>query len=70
MMAYGTNDLSMPIVQGPIQVAQALREAGNTDLVLRYYKDADHGLRALTRNCKPSHQTSLTSLTACPHQRA
>ncbi|UVJ58878.1 prolyl oligopeptidase family serine peptidase [Trueperella pyogenes] len=45
MMAYGTNDLSMPIVQGPIQVAQALREAGNTDLVLRYYKDADHGLR-------------------------
>ncbi|QOR46809.1 prolyl oligopeptidase family serine peptidase [Trueperella pecoris] len=45
MMAYGTKDLSMPIVQGPIRVAEDLKEAGNDDLVLRYYKDADHGLR-------------------------
>ncbi|MDP9832550.1 G protein-coupled receptor family protein [Trueperella abortisuis] len=45
MMAYGTNDLSMPIVQGPIEVGESLREAGNNDLIVRYYEGADHGLR-------------------------
>ncbi len=45
MMSYGTNDLSMPIVQGPIMVAEDLAEAGNTSLILRYYDGADHGLR-------------------------
>ncbi|MDP9805607.1 putative esterase [Trueperella bonasi] len=44
-MAYGTNDLSMPIVQGPIMLAEDLAKAENTDLVLRYYENADHGLR-------------------------
>lgn len=43
MMTYGTNDLSMPIVQGPIGVAEDLKEAGNSDLVVRYYEGADHG---------------------------
>lgn len=45
LMAYGTNDLSMPIVQGPIMMAEDLSEAGNSDLILRYYDGADHGLR-------------------------
>ncbi|KTF03937.1 Alpha/beta hydrolase family protein [Trueperella bernardiae] len=45
MMAYGTHDLSMPIVQGPIEVGESLQEAGNNDLLVRYYEGADHGLR-------------------------
>lgn len=45
LMVYGTNDLSMPIVQGPIMLAADLAEVGNTDLLVRYYDNADHGLR-------------------------
>ena len=45
MMLYGTGDNSMPIIQGPLIMAEHLREAGNRNLTLRYYRDADHGLR-------------------------
>ncbi|VEI14114.1 Alpha/beta hydrolase family [Trueperella bialowiezensis] len=44
-MAYGTRDISMPIVQGPIMLARDLAEANNRSLLVRYYDGADHGLR-------------------------
>lgn len=44
-MLYGTGDMSMPTVQGPLVTREDLDEAGNSDLTVRYYKDADHGLQ-------------------------
>jgi dienelactone hydrolase len=45
LMAYGTDDASMPIVQGPQQVRADLAAAGNDALTVRYYAGADHGIR-------------------------
>lgn len=45
LMLYGTADSSMPLVQGPATVQQALLEAGNTQLTVRYYQGANHGLK-------------------------
>lgn len=45
LVIYGTGDLSMPIVQGPVELSQQLEKAGNNALLVRYYADADHGLR-------------------------
>jgi dienelactone hydrolase len=45
LMAYGTDDSSMPIVQGPVQMRADLAVAGNDALTVRYYADADHGIR-------------------------
>ena len=45
LMAYGTGDASMPMVQGPLQVRADLEAAGNHDLTVRYYAGADHGIR-------------------------
>lgn len=45
LMLYGTGDSSMPLVQGPATVRQALLEAGNTQLTVRYYAGANHGLK-------------------------
>ncbi|MBN8880791.1 MAG: alpha/beta hydrolase, partial [Salana multivorans] len=43
-MAYGTQDASMPTVQGPQIVAGAL-PGGVEQLMVRYYADANHGIR-------------------------
>jgi len=45
LMAYGTEDTSMPTVQGPQQVRADLAQAGNDALTVRYYAGADHGIR-------------------------
>ncbi|MGO1591984.1 MAG: alpha/beta hydrolase family protein [Ancrocorticia sp.] len=45
LMLYGTGDMSMPTVQGPVITREDLREGGNTDLTVRYYAEADHGLQ-------------------------
>jgi dienelactone hydrolase len=45
LMAYGTRDSSMPVVQGPQQVRADLAMAGNDALTVRYYAGADHGIR-------------------------
>ncbi|MDO5699992.1 MAG: acyl-CoA thioester hydrolase/BAAT C-terminal domain-containing protein [Bowdeniella nasicola] len=44
-MAYGTADPSMPIVQGALQVIGDLAAAGNADYTVRYYADANHGIK-------------------------
>lgn len=43
-MAYGTDDASMPIVQGPQQV-MAETGGGPESVTLRYFEGANHGLR-------------------------
>ncbi len=45
LMLYGTHDLSMPIVQAPVIMQDQISEAGNDALLVRYYAEADHGLR-------------------------
>ncbi|ACQ80009.1 dipeptidylaminopeptidase/acylaminoacyl-peptidase [Beutenbergia cavernae DSM 12333] len=43
-MAYGTDDASMPIVQGPLQVMDQVA-GGSDSVLLRYYAGANHGIR-------------------------
>jgi dienelactone hydrolase len=45
LMAYGTGDASMPIIQGPEQVIADVAVAGNTDVTVRYYGGGTHGIR-------------------------
>ncbi|RTE50870.1 acyl-CoA thioester hydrolase/BAAT C-terminal domain-containing protein [Actinobaculum sp. 352] len=45
LMLYGTGDMSMPTVQGPLEMREDLAVANNTHLTVRYYADADHGLK-------------------------
>ncbi|MCF2706281.1 prolyl oligopeptidase family serine peptidase [Arcanobacterium haemolyticum] len=45
LMLYGTGDMSMPTIQGATQMREDLAEAGNTNLTVRYYDKADHGLK-------------------------
>lgn len=45
LMLYGTADASMPLVQGPQTVREAMAQAGNTQLTVRYYEGANHGLK-------------------------
>ncbi len=45
LMLYGTNDDSMPLLQGPYTVRQGLRESSNDQLTVRYYDSANHGLK-------------------------
>ncbi len=45
LMVYGTADSSMPLVQGAEQVIRDLAIAGNSAYTIRYYADADHGIR-------------------------
>lgn len=44
-LAYGTGDAAMPTVQGPLQVISDMAVGGNDDYTLRYYEDADHGIK-------------------------
>ncbi|WP_235931401.1 alpha/beta hydrolase family protein [Actinomyces respiraculi] len=45
LMLYGTADSSMPLVQGPATIWRDIQVAGNTQLTVRYYADANHGLK-------------------------
>ena len=45
LMVYGTGDSSMPIVQGAMQVIRDAAIAGNSDVTVRYYEGATHGIR-------------------------
>lgn len=45
LMLYGTGDSSMPIVQGPETVRDAIAANGNKALTVRYYEHANHGLK-------------------------
>ncbi|WNB84594.1 prolyl oligopeptidase family serine peptidase [Cellulomonas sp. ATA003] len=45
LMAYGTGDASMPLVQGVQEVRADLAATGNDALTVRYYAGADHGIR-------------------------
>lgn len=45
LMLYGTADMSMPTVQGPLIMREDLAHVGNSDLTVRYYDGADHGLK-------------------------
>ncbi|MEE6272547.1 alpha/beta hydrolase family protein [Georgenia wangjunii] len=45
LMVYGTEDASMPTVQGPEEVISDIAEAGNTGYTVRYFADANHGIR-------------------------
>lgn len=44
-IAYGTGDASMPTVQGAETLIRDLAIAGNDQYTVRYYADADHGIR-------------------------
>lgn len=45
LAVYGTGDAAMPTVQGVEQLAGDLEVAGNDDWTVRYYEDADHGIK-------------------------
>ncbi|WP_127127199.1 S9 family peptidase [Georgenia sp. SYP-B2076] len=45
LMVYGTQDYSMPIVQGAELLISDLAEAGNEQYTVRYYDGANHGIR-------------------------
>ncbi len=45
LMVYGTEDVSMPVVQAPAKVIDDLAVAGNDDYTLRYFEGANHGIR-------------------------
>lgn len=45
LVVYGTADLSMPMVQGAEQIIRDTAIVGNTDITVRYYEDANHGLK-------------------------
>jgi hypothetical protein len=44
-MAYGTNDMSMPVVQAAEIVIADAQIAGSPGVTVRYYAAADHGIR-------------------------
>lgn len=45
LLAYGTGDAAMPTVQGALQLREDMEVAGNPGLTVRYYEDADHGIK-------------------------
>ena len=47
LVLYGTGDYSMPVIQGAQQIMDDVATAGNTAVTLRYYKDANHGLKVI-----------------------
>ncbi|MCL2090636.1 MAG: alpha/beta hydrolase [Micrococcales bacterium] len=44
LVAYGTGDASMPIVQAAEQIVADAAQAGNDQVTVRYYAGGDHGL--------------------------
>lgn len=45
LVIYGTEDDSMPTVQGPMIVIADMAQAGNEDYTVRYFAGANHGMR-------------------------
>ncbi|WP_308121826.1 alpha/beta hydrolase family protein [Actinotalea ferrariae] len=45
LVVYGTGDAAMPTVQGALQLVEDLTVAGNPDWTVRYYEDANHGIK-------------------------
>ncbi|MCG2801268.1 MAG: alpha/beta hydrolase [Cellulomonas sp.] len=45
LVAYGTDDASMPLVQGAQQIISDAAQAGDDDVTVRYYAGANHGLK-------------------------
>src|SRR5690625_1100076 len=45
LMLYGTGDDSMPVVQGAQFTAESLKAGNNDRLTVRYFDQADHGLK-------------------------
>lgn len=45
LVAYGTADASMPLVQGAEQIIRDMAIGGNAAYTVRYYSDGDHGIR-------------------------
>src|SRR5690606_23068551 len=45
LMVYGTEDISMPVVQAPMTVIEDLAVVDNTGWTLRYFDGANHGIR-------------------------
>lgn len=45
LMVYGTDDYSMPVVQGAEQLIEDLEAAGSDAYTIRYYAEANHGIR-------------------------
>ncbi|MGC0251637.1 alpha/beta hydrolase family protein [Pseudactinotalea sp. Z1748] len=46
LMVYGTDDASMPVVQGAVVMRDDLAVAGNDEFTVRYYDGANHGIRS------------------------
>jgi dienelactone hydrolase len=59
LVAYGTADASMPLVQGAEQIIRDLAIAGNAAYTVRYYRGADHGIR-VDGTVAPAFLTDLT----------
>jgi len=45
LMVYGTDDAAMPTIQGPLTLIDDIRHAGNQSYTVRYFADANHGIR-------------------------
>ncbi|MGP7961294.1 alpha/beta hydrolase family protein [Sanguibacter sp. A247] len=45
LVVYGTDDFSMPVVQGTRDILAALTTAGNGDVLVRFYGGANHGIK-------------------------
>lgn len=45
LMAYGTDDTSMPTIQGPLTLIEDISRAGNQAYTVRYFEGANHGIR-------------------------
>nr|WP_029288950.1 acyl-CoA thioester hydrolase/BAAT C-terminal domain-containing protein [Cellulomonas sp. HZM] len=60
LVAYGTGDSSMPIVQGAEQIIRDTAIAGNNDVTVRYYAHANHGMKLPDGVMAPDFLTGLS----------
>lgn len=67
LMLYGTGDMSMPTIQGPVILRDDLSKNGNHDLTVRYYKDADHGLKVDGVLMRAAMQDTSDWINGLPH---
>lgn len=49
LVVYGTDDASMPIIQGALEILELTAAHGNDAVLVRYYGDANHGIRVKDR---------------------
>lgn len=45
LMVYGTDDASMPTIQGPLTLIDDIAHAGNESYTVRYFAGANHGIK-------------------------